>query len=75
MTIATSQFYRVTGIVQFAISGDWSEIAVSEVVPALNPEQARRLILARHEQAARGLDRLAVARWHTVELVRVGVAK
>lgn len=73
--IATAQPYRVTGIVQFSVYGGWSEVAVSEVVTALNPEQARRLVLARHEQAARGLDRFAVARWHTGELVRVEIGE
>lgn len=71
--IAASQSYRVTGIVQYGIYGGWSEVAVSEVVTALNPAQARRLVLARYERAARGLDPLAVARWHTEELVSVEV--
>jgi hypothetical protein len=76
MTIITAaQPYHVTGVVQYGIYGGWSEVAVCEVVTALNPEQARRLVLARHEQAARGLDRFAVARWHTEELVRVEVER
>lgn len=72
--IAAGQPYRVTGVIQYAIYGGWSEIAANEVVTALNPEQARRLVLAHCEQAARGLDPLAVARWHTEELVRMEVA-
>lgn len=67
--------FLVTGIVQMHINGMWHETIAYETVQVERVEQARDAALARCEAYARTLDRHATVRWHTLELVRVEVAR
>jgi hypothetical protein len=63
--------YLVTGIIQYSVYSQWSEIAISEEVTAASAEDAKRVVLARHTTIAEQQDPYATVQWHSPELVRV----
>jgi len=69
------QSFRVTGVMQYQIAGQWYERPVTETVRCERITQARDKALAQVEKAAREIDPLAVVRWHTPEWVRVEVTE
>lgn len=66
----SSTLYRVIGVLQSQINGQWSERPTSTNIIAASPEQACAGVLARLEREARTLDPYAISRWHSPELVR-----
>jgi hypothetical protein len=63
--------YRVIGIMQSCINGQWSERAVSADVYAVDRGHAEEKVLGLYTTAARQVDPLAIVRWHTPQRVRV----
>jgi hypothetical protein len=63
--------YIVTGIIQYSVYSQWSEIAISEEVEATSADAAKREVLARHTKITEQQDPEATVRWNTSELVQV----
>jgi hypothetical protein len=66
--------YIVTGIIQYSVYSQWSEIAISEEVTAINADEAKQRVLARHTKITEQQDPEATVRWNTSELVQVVTA-
>lgn len=64
------EWYRVIGIVQTQVRGQWAERPTCTRVPASSPDDARHIALERARRDALAIDPYATARWHTPELVR-----
>lgn len=59
--------YRVMGVIQCQIDGQWHEQVINEPIRAISGDEAARAIIRRFE----GLYHAAPARWHsTPEVVR-----
>lgn len=68
----TLQTFRVRGVIQCCVAGEWSEVPVTEVVRVERMGEARGKALAQVEATLRrNLDPLALVRWHSPELVEV----
>jgi hypothetical protein len=63
--------YIVTGIIQYCVYSQWSEIAISEEIAAMSADEAKRAVLARHTKITEQQDPYATVRWHSEELVQV----
>ena len=63
--------YLVTGIIQYSVYSQWSEIAISEEVTAASADEAKRAVLARHTKITEQQDPYATVRWHSEELIQV----
>lgn len=61
--------YRVTGIVQYCILGEWHERPVRTDIRAEDRTAAIAAALTLEQDAARRIDTYATARWHTPEWV------
>ena len=62
--------YRVTGIVQAQIGGDWGEYPTITTVWAHDRAAAPAAALASWRQTHQ-LDPLAIVRWHSPELLQI----
>jgi hypothetical protein len=60
--------YRVVGIVELSISGQWSQQSVRGEIYAVDHEHARDSILALYRVA---FPAAQIVRWHTRHLVQV----
>lgn len=69
------QVFRVHGIIQCWIAGNWSETPVTETVRVERIGEAADKALRQIETAMRRLDPLAIVRWHTPEWVQAEIAQ
>lgn len=60
--------YIVTGIVQFCIYSQWSEMPARVEVRGMDRESAIAAALELHQRAAEREDPQATVRWHTPEM-------
>lgn len=63
--------YRVIGIVQSQVDGDWHEQPHITTVEAESPAQASQRALDQYTAQVQENDAYALVRWHSPELVRV----
>lgn len=63
--------YKVTGILQQCVNGQWSERAVNTKVFALDAAHAKTQVLDDAIYGAMQIDACALVRWNMPELVSV----
>lgn len=63
--------YKVTGIVQQCVNGEWSEHPINAKVFALDAQHAKERVFEDAKQIALDIDEGAIIRWNIPELVSV----